>query len=86
MSVSRNADLDTGSAAADLAYQRITEIEGAIDVDINEGHDTTHVVVNLTNVLGASLVTIDWLARHLADATGQDVEEVIVELREYLDE
>lgn len=76
-----------GSDAANLAYQRLLQIEGGIVVKVDDpGPDEElDVQLDLSNLLGATLITIRRLAERLAEAEGRDVESVLVELREFVD-
>jgi len=82
VSVARTWD----AAATDLAYRRLADIEAfSVEVDDEPGGDL-NVKVDLSDVLGASLITIDYLVEFVAKLrTGVTREQVIVELREYLD-
>ncbi len=70
---------------SNLAYQRLVDIE-AFSVDVTENEDGTLLAnVELSQVLGATLVTIGWLAEELSAASGETRDEVILRLRDFLD-
>lgn len=78
---------DPSSAPVDLAYQRLMQIDGAVQVAVhNPGPgEPLAVRLDLSNLLGASLITIRILAERLAAAEGRDVADIIVETREFID-
>ncbi|MGC5224904.1 hypothetical protein ACPW96_20255 [Micromonospora sp. DT81.3] len=73
--------------AVSLANQRLQEIEGAIVVKVDDPgpEDELDVNVDLSNLLGPSLLTLHWLIRRLAEAEHRSEESVIGDLREYID-
>ncbi|MBF4597189.1 hypothetical protein ITJ50_00855 [Curtobacterium sp. VKM Ac-2889] len=80
------AEIPAGmSSPTELAYQRISAIPGAVDVDVWEAGDDTNVTVDLSNVLGASLILLNQAASVIAEQRGVAREVVIAELREYVD-
>lgn len=85
VSAADHDNIDIGSAAADLAYQRISDIPDGLPVNVTDTDDNTHIAIDLSNVLGASMITIDWLIKQLADSSGHSIDEIIVALREYVD-
>ena len=75
------------SAPVDLAYQRLMQIDGAVQVAVHDPGpgEPLSVQLGLSNLLGASLITIRILAERLAAAEGRDIADVIVETREFVD-
>lgn len=81
------AAIGTGlnEAAANLAVQRVAEIDGAYTVTIDDEGDETTVGLDLTHVLGGSIITVMRLVELLAEDRGVDKSEVINEVRQFLD-
>jgi hypothetical protein len=78
-------DEATGGAAA-FALASINQVEGAVPVELNPPGAEVDVAVDLSNVLLASLVLVDRLAEELAVAKDVSVEQIVGDLREYLDQ
>jgi hypothetical protein len=72
------------SEAMDLALARLKEIDEAIVAHVDE--DTGHLEsLDISNLLGGALASINWLVTQLAEARGVDELDVIASLREALD-
>lgn len=78
---------DQRAAPVDLAYQRLMQIDGAVQVTVDDPGpgEPLNVQLDLSNLLGASLITIRILAERLAASEGRDVADIIVETREFVD-
>lgn len=64
------------------ALERLAEVEGAVTASVTP--DDT-VAVNISNLVGGTLVSMEWLVESLAAARRVDRASVVVELREFLD-
>jgi hypothetical protein len=72
--------------AADLAYQRLNELDTIpVHVDGGDPEADLNIDIDLSNILGASLITISWLVEQLATETGRSRENILFALREYVD-
>ena len=69
-------------AAMNLALQRVNDIDGALTATIG---DSGSVALDASNLLGGIMVSINWLVTALAESRGVDNQEVITELRDFLD-
>lgn len=79
-------DDDTNASAVNLAVQKILEI-GAITVDVDRsGEDTDVVNVDASDLLGGTLVLLQWMLAQLAVYAERDRLDVIVRAREVMDE
>lgn len=67
-------------AAMDLALRRLHDI-GAVDVEERDGVTG----VDVSNIVGPSVVMLYWLARTAAQGTEEDELGVIARLREFVD-
>ena len=85
LSVHPDVEVGADSEAADLAVARITEIPDAVDVTVEADGDETNIAIGLSNLLGASLATLQHTVDLLAEARGVDAETVLDELRAHLD-
>jgi len=75
-------DPDTNAASTNLALQAIAEIDEAIVVT---ARDDGNLNVNASGIMGGAMVTVAQLVEQLAEARGVSREEVIAEMRAYLD-
>lgn len=73
------------AAAVTLAIQRVGEIEDAYVVTVDDSGDNVGVGLDLSNVLGGSVVTVMHLVNELAAARGVERAEIINEARAFLD-
>lgn len=65
-----------------LALQRLSDIDGAVVVsDAVDGQ----AAVDTTNLAGPSIVMVRMLAEWLAEARGDTVEDVVSEVRHFMD-
>jgi hypothetical protein len=72
------------SEAMDLALARLKEIDEAVVAHVDEetGQLTS---LDISNLLGGALASMNWLVTQLAEARGVDELDVIASLREALD-
>ena len=73
---------DVNAASTNLALQAIAEIDEAIVVT---ARDDGNLNVNASGIMGGAMVTVAQLVEQLAEARGVSREEVIAEMRAYLD-
>lgn len=75
------------ASAVDLAYQRLLQIDGAVQVAVQDAGPGGPLAVklDLSHLVGASLITIRIFAERLAAAEGRDIADVIIEAREFID-
>lgn len=66
-----------------VAHRRLVEA-GALTVD-QAPADGANAALDLTHLLGASLVAMDWLVDEVSLSSGRSREDVIVALRQYID-
>ncbi len=84
--VSAHPHLDdeaTNPAAMNLALHRLNDV-CAVTAEFDT--DTHALDLEITPLLGAAFVSINWLATRLAEATSQSREEVTASLRLFIDE
>lgn len=77
---------DENNDAMNLALDRLNEIDGAIEVDVDDDEDELDVTLDVTNLAGGTIVLVNYLVKQLAQARGEDVHDVIARAREFLDE
>ncbi|WP_309102721.1 hypothetical protein [Microbacterium sp.] len=77
--VSHNSDAESPDIAQ--AHRHLMD-SGALTADAPDGAPAS---LDLTHVLGASLVALDWLVDEASLSSGRSREEVIIALREYID-
>jgi len=77
--VAHNRDAEAPDIAQ--AHRRLVETD-ALTADAPDGAPAS---LDLSHVLGASLVAMDWLVDEASLSSGRSREEVIVALREYID-
>lgn len=77
------ADVDAPEAS-NLAYQRLLEVK-AFTVNVVDDGGDLDVTVDMSDLLGATLITIGWLAEELAKCDGRSKEQILFQLREYVD-
>jgi hypothetical protein len=70
------------SFTVNLAYRRINEVQ-AVTASLTE---MNKVHVDMSHLLGGTLVTMNWLLESLAAASGHTRHDLIVEVRQFLDE
>jgi hypothetical protein len=74
-----------GAEAVDptnLALERLGDIDGAVIVsDAVDGEAT----IDVTNLAGPSIVMVRILAEWLAEARGESIEDVVSQVREFMD-
>ena len=75
---------DSNNDAMNVALNRLNEIDGAIEVDVDE--EDLNITLDVTNLAGGTIVLVNYLGHELAEADGQDVQNVIAQAREFLDE
>ncbi|MDO8338430.1 MAG: hypothetical protein Q7T15_09285 [Microcella sp.] len=85
VSVAHEETGTTETHAVDVAYRRLAEID-AFSVTVRDDGDELDVAVNLSDLLGASLVTLSWLVEQLANERDSTREDILIELRERLDD
>jgi hypothetical protein len=73
---------DTNSSAMNTALDRLNEVDGAIQATMTDDDGMT---LDVSNLLGGAIVTLNWLVERLADARGITRTDVLVELRDFLD-
>ncbi|TFD75328.1 hypothetical protein [Cryobacterium psychrophilum] len=73
---------DTNSAAMNLALTRMNEVDA---VTATLGDDDS-LSLDASNLLGGTIVTMNWLVEQLAQERHQPKHNVITDLREFLDE
>lgn len=86
--VSAAEGVDASDASTlNLAFQRLTEIEGAFHVKVQDGGPDSDldIELDLSNLLGGTIVTMTWLIHQIASAQGVSPDSVIIELRHFLD-
>lgn len=71
-------------AAMNMALARVDEVEDAVKAEFDP--DTDHLSLDLSNVLGGAMVTINWAVRLLAQERGVDPLVVVAEVRQRLEE
>lgn len=80
-------DGNTDAEIVNTVYQRLLEAETFTVTAKDDGPDTDlDVTIDLSNVLGGALVTMNKLINDLAQARGVDRDTIIIGLREYIDE
>lgn len=77
---------DENNDAMSLALDRLNEIDGAIEVDVDDDEDELDVALDVTNLAGGTIVLVNYLVHQLAGARGEDVHDVIARAREFLDD
>jgi hypothetical protein len=77
------ADDAKNSAAMDRAFQRMNDV-GAVSGTIDDATDV--VTLEVSPLLGGTIVSMHWLVTQLAHHKGTTREDVIFALREYLDD
>lgn len=70
------------ATSTNLALEAIAEVEGAIVVS---ARDDGNLNVDASGVMGGAMVTVAQLVERLAEARGTSREEVIAEMRSFLD-
>jgi len=78
---SAEADEAANENAINLAIERLNEI-GAVTATLD---DQEALDVNVSNLVGGTLVTMTWLVRQLSLSAAVDQAEVIVNAREFLE-
>ena len=78
---SAEADEAANENAINLAIERLAEI-GAVTATLD---DQEALDVNVSNLVGGTLVTMTWLVRQLSLSAAVDQAEVIVNAREFLE-
>jgi hypothetical protein len=76
---------DANNDAITLALDRLNEIDGAIEVDVDEDEEELDIALDVTNLAGGTIVLVNYLVHQLAGASGKDVQNVIAQAREFLD-
>jgi hypothetical protein len=76
------ATSDTNAAAMTLALTRMNEVD-AVTVTIDEDDN---LAIDASNLLGAAMVSVNWLVEQLSHSSGQDKQLVIAQLRDFLDQ
>lgn len=75
---------DDDSRSVDLAFQRLSEVEGAIEATFDD--ETDHLTLDLSGLLGGALIAIHRLVEEVSLARGIDREIVGAMVREYVDQ
>ena len=78
---SAEADEAANENAINLAIERLNEI-GTVTATLD---DQEALDVNVSNLVGGTLVTMTWLVRQLSLSAAVDQAEVIVNAREFLE-
>lgn len=73
-----------GADAVELALQRLLDI-GAIEVTLGEDADGATADINLSDLLGGTMMVENWLIGQLAESRGLSRDDVIEEVRQYID-
>ena len=79
-----DANPDGWQTVVDAATPRLVEIE-AIGVTVDETDDNIHIDLEASPLLLGGAVMVKRLVHELAAARGQDPDDVIVQLREWID-
>jgi len=74
------------SSIVDLALHRLAEVGGAYEVTVDDNGEDVAVAVDLSNLLGGTLVALQWLTYRLAEERATDPEVVVSDLRAFLSE
>lgn len=75
---------DPQPAPVELALQRLSEIDGAYEVTVDDDGDEVSVSLDLSNLLGGTLTAMHWLVAQVADAQRTSPEAVVSDLRAWL--
>ena len=77
-------DDGAGGEPINLALQRLADVDGAYEVTVNDDGSTLDVAVDLSNLVGGTLIALTWLVAQVADSHGVSREEVVSDLRAWL--
>jgi hypothetical protein len=75
-------DADVNARSTNLALEAIADVDGALVVS---ACDDGNLNVNASGLMGGAMVTVAQLVERLAEARGTSREEIIAEMRAYLD-
>lgn len=70
--------------AVHLALRRLGEVEGAYRVTLNDDGDEDEVSLDLSNLVGGTMVAMSRLVQLAAEGQGVSREEIISDLRSWL--
>jgi len=84
VSVSQEGDDESVVEATNLAYQRLVD-EDLFEVEAEIDDDEVSITLDLSDILNGSHIPLRWALDQLAEARGVSVDDVIIELRSFID-